>query len=56
MGRGKKEEADEAPFLFITEILGPNNGPRVDIAVDHLEGTNIVEAGRSNASSYASDS
>ncbi|SFE61871.1 class II fructose-bisphosphatase [Alteribacillus iranensis] len=77
MGRGKKEEADdaattamrdvfdtipmegtvvigegerdEAPMLYIGEKLGSGNGPRVDVAVDPLEGTNIVANGMSNA-------
>jgi fructose-1,6-bisphosphatase II len=77
MGRGKKEEADEAatkgmrdvfntipmkgtvvigegemdeaPMLYIGEKLGTNYGPRVDIAVDPLEGTNILAAGTWNA-------
>lgn len=73
MGRGKKEEADEAatsamrdvfdtipmkgtvvigegemdeaPMLYIGEKLGTGYGPRVDVAVDPLEGTNIVASG-----------
>ncbi len=77
MGRGKKEEADdaatssmrdvfdtipmkgtvvigegemdEAPMLYIGEKLGTGFGPRVDVAVDPLEGTNIVAAGLWNA-------
>lgn len=77
MGRGKKEEADdaatsamrdvfdtipmqgsvvigegemdEAPMLYIGEKLGTGSGPRVDIAVDPLEGTNIVAQGTWNA-------
>lgn len=77
MGRGKKDEADEAatqgmravfntipiegtvvigegemdeaPMLYIGEKLGLGYGPQVDIAVDPLEGTNIVAAGMSNA-------
>jgi fructose-1,6-bisphosphatase II / sedoheptulose-1,7-bisphosphatase len=32
-------EIDEAPMLFIGEKLGTKKGPRVDIAVDPLEGT-----------------
>ena len=35
-------ELDEAPMLYIGEELGTGNGPEVDIAVDPLEGTNIV--------------
>lgn len=77
MGRGKKEEADdaattamrdvfdtvpmkgtvvigegemdEAPMLYIGEKLGTGYGPRVDVAVDPLEGTNIVASGGWNA-------
>ncbi|MCP3027556.1 class II fructose-bisphosphatase [Halobacillus sp. A5] len=77
MGRGKKEEADdaatsamrdvfdtipmkgtvvigegemdEAPMLYIGEKLGNGYGPRVDVAVDPLEGTNIVAEGTWNA-------
>ncbi|RKD76072.1 fructose-1,6-bisphosphatase II [Sinobaca qinghaiensis] len=77
MGRGKKEEADEAatsamrdvfdtipmkgtvvigegemdeaPMLYIGEKLGTGFGPRVDVAVDPLEGTNIVASGVWNA-------
>tara|TARA_Y100001935_G_C17248606_1_gene479737 strand:+ start:297 stop:1241 length:945 start_codon:yes stop_codon:yes gene_type:complete len=35
-------ELDEAPMLFIGEKLGKNNGPKFDIAVDPLEGTNFA--------------
>ncbi|WP_240376370.1 class II fructose-bisphosphatase [Bacillus piscicola] len=77
MGRGKKEEADdaattamrnvfdtipmkgtvvigegemdEAPMLYIGEKLGTGEGPSVDVAVDPLEGTNIVASGGGNA-------
>ncbi|OZU88460.1 fructose-bisphosphatase class II [Virgibacillus indicus] len=77
MGRGKKEEADdaatsamryvfdtipmqgtvvigegemdEAPMLYIGEKLGTGSGPGVDVAVDPLEGTNIVAQGTWNA-------
>ena len=34
-------ERDEAPMLFIGEKVGTGNGPRVDIAVDPLEGTTL---------------
>lgn len=82
MGRGKKEEADdaattamravfdtvpmdgvvvigegemdEAPMLYIGEHLGIAdlpNAPKVDVAVDPLEGTNIVAKGTWNAMS-----
>lgn len=77
MGRGRKEEADEAattamrdvfdtipmkgtvvigegemdeaPMLYIGEKLGTGYGPRVDVAVDPLEGTNILASGGWNA-------
>ncbi len=77
MGRGKKEEADqaatsamramfdsidmdgtvvigegemdEAPMLYIGEKLGQASSPKVDVAVDPLEGTNMVAKGYSNA-------
>ncbi|WP_413377862.1 class II fructose-bisphosphatase [Alkalihalobacillus sp. 1P02AB] len=42
-------EMDEAPMLYIGEKLGNGYGPRVDVAVDPLEGTNIVAAGQWNA-------
>ncbi len=42
-------ELDEAPMLYIGEKLGTGNGPSVDIAVDPLEGTNIVAKGHNNA-------
>src|SRR5216684_6439305 len=34
-------ERDEAPMLFIGETLGTRIGPKVDIAVDPLEGTTL---------------
>ncbi|MBE1555722.1 class II fructose-bisphosphatase [Sporosarcina limicola] len=42
-------EMDEAPMLYIGEALGTGYGPEVDVAVDPLEGTNIVAAGGWNA-------
>ncbi len=73
LGRGKKEEADdaattamrevfdtvpmqgtvvigegemdEAPMLYIGEKLGTGVGPKVDVAVDPVEGTEIVASG-----------
>lgn len=42
-------EMDEAPMLYIGEKLGTGFGPRVDVAVDPLEGTNIVASGGWNA-------
>ncbi|WP_338450240.1 class II fructose-bisphosphatase [Niallia oryzisoli] len=77
MGRGKKDEADdaattamrdifntvdmkgtvvigegemdEAPMLYIGEKLGTGMGPEVDVAVDPVEGTEILAAGGWNA-------
>src|SRR5437588_919899 len=34
-------ERDEAPMLFIGERVGNRSGPKVDIAVDPLEGTTL---------------
>lgn len=42
-------EMDEAPMLYIGEQVGNGEGPRVDVAVDPLEGTEIVAKGMSNA-------
>lgn len=44
-------ERDEAPMLFIGEKVGgaPNEGRRVDIALDPLEGTTITAYGGTNA-------
>jgi len=35
-------ELDNAPMLYIGEKLGTGNGPKLDIAVDPLEGTNFA--------------
>ncbi len=42
-------EMDEAPMLFIGERVGMGVPPEVDIAVDPLEGTNIVAKGGTGA-------
>ncbi len=42
-------EMDEAPMLYIGEELGTGEGQAVDVAVDPLEGTNIVANGSWNA-------
>jgi len=42
-------EMDEAPMLYIGEKLGTGHGPEVDVAVDPIEGTNIVAKGLWNA-------
>lgn len=41
-------ERDEAPMLFIGEKVG-RGGPKVDIALDPLEGTNLCAMGGPNA-------
>lgn len=41
-------EMDEAPMLYIGEKIG-SGGPKVDIAVDPLEGTNICATGGPNS-------
>ena len=47
-------ERDEAPMLYIGEKLGTGNGPKVDIAVDPVEGTTILaEAGQNSLSVLA---
>jgi fructose-1,6-bisphosphatase II len=46
IGEGEK---DEAPMLYNGEQLGTGDPPRVDIAVDPIDGTNIVSLGRSGA-------
>ncbi len=42
-------EMDEAPMLYIGEKLGTLNGPKFDIAVDHLEGTKFTANNQPNA-------
>jgi len=42
-------EMDEAPMLYIGEKVGLGKGCKVDIAVDPLEGTNLVAKGMSGA-------
>ncbi len=42
-------ERDEAPMLYIGEEVGTGNGPKIDIALDPLEGTTITAKGLSNA-------
>lgn len=44
-------EMDDAPMLYIGEEVGSGQGPEVDVAVDPLEGTNIVAKGLNNAMS-----
>ena len=42
-------ERDEAPMLFIGEKVGAGEGPKIDIALDPLEGTTITAKGGNNA-------
>ena len=41
-------ERDEAPMLFIGEKVGTGAGPKIDIALDPLEGTTITAKGMPN--------
>jgi fructose-1,6-bisphosphatase II / sedoheptulose-1,7-bisphosphatase len=42
-------ERDEAPMLFIGEKVGSGRGPKLDIALDPLEGTALAAKGIANA-------
>ncbi len=42
-------ERDEAPMLYIGEKVGTGNGPKIDIALDPLEGTTLTAKAMSNA-------
>jgi len=42
-------ERDEAPMLYIGEEVGIGDGPKIDIALDPLEGTTITAKGGQNA-------
>jgi fructose-1,6-bisphosphatase II len=46
IGEGEK---DEAPMLYIGEEVGKGREPRVDIAVDPVEGTSLLSNGMPNA-------
>ncbi len=46
IGEGEK---DEAPMLFNGEHVGTGRGAAVDVAVDPVEGTNLLAYGRPNA-------
>ena len=46
IGEGEK---DEAPMLFNGEVIGNGEPPRVDIAVDPIDGTTLTSLGRANA-------
>ncbi len=42
-------ERDEAPMLYIGEKVGAGHGPKIDIALDPLEGTTICAKGGPNS-------
>ena len=42
-------ERDEAPMLYIGEKVGRGKGPRIDIALDPLEGTTLTAKNMANA-------
>ena len=42
-------ERDEAPMLYIGEKVGKGGGPRIDIALDPLEGTTLTAKAMANA-------
>jgi fructose-1,6-bisphosphatase II len=46
IGEGEK---DEAPMLFNGECLGTGGEPKVDIAVDPVDGTRLLALGRANS-------
>ncbi|MDE7371249.1 MAG: class II fructose-bisphosphatase [Desulfovibrio sp.] len=46
IGEGEK---DHAPMLYNGEKVGEGSGPRLDVAVDPVEGTNLLAYGRPNA-------
>jgi fructose-1,6-bisphosphatase II len=46
IGEGEK---DHAPMLFNGEKVGKGTGPSLDVAVDPVEGTNLLAYGRPNA-------
>jgi len=46
IGEGEK---DEAPMLYNGEGVGNGHGPKVDVAVDPIDGTRLLAHGRPNA-------
>ncbi len=42
-------ERDEAPMLYIGEEVGTKNGPKIDVALDPLEGTTITAKAMPNS-------
>ncbi len=51
IGEGEK---DEAPMLYIGEKIGTGEPPKVDIAVDPIDGTRLLSLGLPNAISVVS--
>ena len=47
-------EMDEAPMLYIGETLGKSDQPKIDIAVDPLDGTKLAANNQPNAISVIS--
>jgi fructose-1,6-bisphosphatase II len=46
IGEGEK---DQAPMLFNGESVGDGSGPKVDVAVDPIDGTTLTSKGMANA-------
>ena len=46
IGEGEK---DEAPMLYIGEQIGTGDSPKVDVAVDPVDGTTLLSKGLNNA-------
>ncbi len=46
IGEGEK---DEAPMLYVGEVLGTGDSPQVDIAVDPIDGTSLLSNGMPNS-------
>ncbi|PNH01874.1 Fructose-1,6-bisphosphatase class 2 [Tetrabaena socialis] len=54
-GKGDKNAADQAPMLYCGERIGDGSMfPKVDIAVDPLDGTTLTATGRNGAISVGS--
>jgi fructose-1,6-bisphosphatase II len=46
IGEGEK---DEAPMLYNGEVLGTGHAPKIDIAVDPIDGTRLLALGKANS-------
>src|SRR6185503_422530 len=46
IGEGEK---DEAPMLYNGEVLGTGSEPKIDIAVDPIDGTRLLALGKANS-------